>query len=78
MQVSVVAGVIVSAVQQGRHAHSAVAQTPGAWTGMWTVATQQLAVTGHGLMAHSVQVANILHRQLCVHDPGSAVDKSSI
>lgn len=45
---------------------------------MWTVATQQLSVTGHGLMAHSVQVANILHRQLCVHDPGSAVDKPSI
>lgn len=72
-----VAGMIVSAVQQGRHAHSAVAQTPGARTGMWTVATQQLSVTGHGLM-HSVQVANILHRQLCVHDPGSAVDKPSI
>lgn len=73
-----VAGVIVSTVQQGRHAHSAVAQTPGARTGMRTVATQQLSVTGHGLMAHSVQVANILHRQLCVHDPGSTVDKPSI
>lgn len=72
------AGMIVAAVQQGRHAHSAVAETPGARTGMRTVATQQLSVTGYGLMAHSVQVANILHRQLCVHDPGSAVDHSSM
>lgn len=47
VQVSRVAWVIVSAVQQGRHAHSAVAQTPRARTGMWTVATKQLPVSGH-------------------------------
>ncbi|KAK5915035.1 hypothetical protein CesoFtcFv8_000669 [Champsocephalus esox] len=76
VQVSVVSGVIVPAVQEGCHAHSAVAETPG--TGMRTVATQQVSVTDHGLMAHSVHVANIFHRQMCVHDPGSAVDKPSI
>ncbi|TNN39934.1 hypothetical protein EYF80_049891 [Liparis tanakae] len=74
--VSVVTRVIVSAVQQGGHAHGAVAEPPGARAGMRTVAAQQLPVT-HGLMAHSVQVANI-HRQLCVHDPGSAADEPSI
>lgn len=71
-------GMIVAAVQQGCHAHRAVAETSGAGTGMRAVAAQQLSVAGYRFMAHSVQIAYILHRQLCVHDPGSAVDQPSM